>query len=101
MIKQANTGVQVKNKVTKNIKHDSLTVKVVYPNGEFLDFRIGRGGERIKGAIKNAEMINAYFKMILEFCDWKKDKDNLARIERIADMFGSVENIEELIKRIS
>lgn len=83
-------------KIKKIIRHDSLSVKADFPTGEFIKFKVNRGGESYEYASK-AKLTTEQKTKLETMFKFLPEEINSQRIDRLGDHFGKFNSVVELV----
>ena len=83
-------------KIKKIVKHDSLSVKATYPNGEHIKFIVNRSGEKFEYA-SNHTLTAAQSGKLIAMFKFQTGETNINRIDRIASVFEQANAVTELV----
>ena len=82
-------------KIKKTIKHDRLSVKAIFTNGESLKFAVNRSGEKFEFATKQS-LTSMQLAKLKELFKFQPEETNATRIDRLAVVFEKANSIAEL-----
>ena len=82
-------------KIKKIVRHDSLSVKAAFANGESIKFAVNRSGEKFEYALKQA-LTPVQISKLKELFKFQPEETNATRIDRLAAVFEKANTIAEL-----
>jgi len=89
-------------KVTKRLGHDNMSMVIKFQSGATLDWKIGRGGEKLAIAFSNnKEEVKQQIKIVEKFLKGRKSEDNKARFLRLEETVKGCRSGKEFIAKIS